>query len=421
MLLTRFSHFLWGTALSLSVLSASCRPTPEANAAPPVVPVQIETLQSETIKQSSEFVGNLEAAQVVEVRPEIQGRIEQILVTPGQAVGAGQSVMVLKPDQTVPQYEGSLAAVDVAIGTRDNALKALDVAEAQLDSAEAKLDLDTVNVSRADQLVEAGALGQIRLDEALTQQEASQNDVIAAQEAVEAAKVQIQQAEATIRQAEAQADASLVSVEFKDVVTPIAGVMDDLPVKLGDYVSVGQPVAKVTQLDALLLNLQVPSNRSAELRTGLVVELLDPTSKQQLATGSLTFVSPTVDAEAQSILAKAQFRNPEGQLRDGQYVEARIIWETQPGVLVPVTAITRVGGKNFIYVLADETSDAGEATVARLTPVELGDIQGDDYQVISGVEVGDRIAVSNILKLSDGVPVEPASEAESESFIESES
>ncbi len=415
-LLTRLSPFLWGTALSLSVLSASCRPTPEANAAPPVVPVQIETLQSETIKQSSEFVGNLEAAQVVEVRPEIQGRIEQIFVTPGQDVGAGQSIMVLKPDQTVPQLEGSLAGVDVAIGTRENAIKALDIAEAQLDSAEAKLELDTVNVSRAQQLVEAGALGQIRLDEALTQQEASQNNVIAAQESVAAAQVQVTQAEAGIRQAQAQADASLVSVEFKDVVTPIAGVMDDLPVKLGDYVSVGQPVAKVTQLDALLLNLQVPSNRSAELRTGLVVELLDPTSKQQLATGSLTFVSPTVDPEAQSILAKAQFRNPDGQLRDGQYVEARIIWETQPGVLIPVTAITRVGGKSFVYVLEDETSEAGDATVARLTPVELGDIQGNDYQVISGVEVGDRIAVSNILKLSDGVPVEP--ESESESFTE---
>ncbi|MEM1281074.1 MAG: efflux RND transporter periplasmic adaptor subunit, partial [Cyanobacteria bacterium P01_H01_bin.152] len=235
---------------------------------------------------------------------------------------------------------------------------------------------------------------------------------------VAAAQVQVQQAEAGIRQAEAQADAARVSVEFKDIVTPISGVLDNLPVKLGDYVSPGQPIAKVTQLDALLLNIQVPSNRASQLRTGLVVELLDPNSQESLGTGSLTFVSPTVDNEAQTILTKAQFRNPDGQLRDGQYVEARIIWETQPGVLVPVTSISRVGGQNFIYVLADETSDAGEATVARLTPVELGDIQGNDYQVISGVEVGDRIAVSNILKLSDGVPVEPTS---SESFTDSES
>ncbi|MEM9504824.1 MAG: efflux RND transporter periplasmic adaptor subunit, partial [Cyanobacteria bacterium P01_E01_bin.43] len=358
------------------------------------------------------FVGNLEAVQIVEVRPEIQGRIEQILVEPGQEVGAGQSVMVLKPDQTVPNYEGSLAGVDVAIGSRENAVKGLDIAKAQLETARAQLELDTVNVARAQQLVEAGALGQIRLDEALTQQEASQNAVITAEEQVSAAQVQIQQADAAVRQAQSQADASLVSVAFKEVVTPIAGIVDNLPVKLGDYVSTGQPVAKVTQLDALTLNLQVPSNRSAELRTGLAVELLDPISKEQLAAGSLTFVSPTVEAEGQTILAKAQFRNPDGNLRDGQAVEARIVWDTQPGILVPTTAITRVGGQNFVFVV-DEEANANDQAVVRLSPVELGDIQDGNYQVMSGLEQGDRIATSNILKLSDGVPIEPASESES--------
>lgn len=404
----RLSPFFLGTALSLSLLGTSCRPTPEANAAPPVIPVQLATLQTSTVKDSSEFVGNLEAAQIVEVRPEIQGRIEQIFVEPGQAVGAGQSIMVLKPDQTVPQYQGSLAGVDVAIGNRDNALKALDVAKAQLNTAAATLELDAVNVDRAQQLVDAGALGQIRLDEALNKQEASRNNVIAAREQVAAAEVQVQQAEAAIRQAQAQADASRVSVEFKDVVTPIAGVLDNLPVKLGDYVNTGQAVAKVTQLEAMLLNIQVPSNRAAQLRTGLAVELLDPNTKAQIATGSLTFVAPTVDTQAQTILTKAQFRNPDGQLRDGQYVEARIIWATQPGLLIPVTSITRVGGKNFVYVVDEQPDDNGQ-TVVRLTPVELGDIAGDNYQVRSGLEVGDRIAVSNILKLRDGVPVQPES------------
>ena len=406
------SPLFLGTAISLSLLSASCRSTPEAEASVPAVPVKLATLQSDTVKDSSKFVGNLEAVQIVEVRPEIQGRIEQILVEPGQEVGAGQSVMVLKPDQTVPDYEGSLAGVEVAIGSRDNAVKGLDIAKAQLDTARAQLEYDSVNVTRAQQLVEAGALGQIRLDEAVTLQEASQNAVITAEEQVAAAQVQIQQADASIRQAQAQADASFVSVEFKEVVTPIAGVVDDLPVKLGDYVSTGQPVAKVTQLDALILNLQVPSNRSAELRTGLTVELLDPVSKEQLATGSLTFVSPTVEAEGQTILAKAQFRNPDGNLRDGQAVEARIVWDTQPGILVPTTAITRVGGQNFVFVVDKEADENGQEVV-HLTAVELGDIQDGNYQVMSGLEQGDRIATSNILKLSDGVPVESASESES--------
>jgi RND family efflux transporter MFP subunit len=372
------------------------------------VPVIVETLQTGDVKDSTEFVGNLEATQIAEVRPEIQGRVERILVTPGQEVGAGQSILVLKPDQTLPQYQGAEAGVEVAIGQRDNALKALDVARAQRETAAYNVQFDNANVDRAQQLVAAGGLAQIRLDEALAKQEASKNQLIAANEQVAAAEVAVQQAEAQIRQAQAQADASLVSLELKDVVAPISGVMDDLLVKVGDYVSVGQAITKVAQTQTLTLNLQVPPERAADLRTGLEVELIDPTSKSQLATGSLTFVAPTVNPDAQAIQTKAQFRNVDNLLRDGQFVSARIIWATQAGVLIPTTAVTRVGGKDFVFRVADEPNEAGQEIV-NLHPVELGDIQGDRYQVLSGLEAGDQIAVSNILKLSDSAPIEPES------------
>ena len=167
-------------------------------------------------------------------------------------------------------------------------------------------------------------------------------------------------------------------------------------------------MAKVAQMEAVFLNIEVPSNRSMQLRTGLTVELIDPTSKEQLATGSLTFVSPTVNTEGQTILTKARFRNPDGNLRDGQNVQARIIWETQPGLLIPTTAISQVGGKSFVFLVDDEPNE-NEQEVVRLSPVELGAIQGNSYQVMAGLEAGDRIAVSNILKLRDGVPIQPES------------
>jgi RND family efflux transporter MFP subunit len=370
------------------------------------VPVALETLQPSTVKDSSAFVGNLEAVQIVEIRPEIQGRIERILVSPGQEVGAGQSMMVLKPDQTVPQYEGAVAGVDVAFGNRDNALKALEVARAQRATAQSNLQLDTINVERAKMLVDAGALGQIRLDEALAKQEASKNSLTAAEQQVAGAQVVVQQAEAQVRQAQSQVQSASVSVGFKDVVSPIAGVVDNLPVKVGDYVSVGQLVTKVAQTDTLYLNIEVPPERASQLRTGLAVELLDPNSNQQLAVGNLTFVSPTVNTEAQSILTKAQFRNVDSKLRDGQFVQARIVWASQPGVLVPTGAISRVSGQDFVFLLDDQPNESGQEVV-RLQPVKLGAIQGEKYQVLSGLKVGDRIAVSNILKLRDGAPIEP--------------
>lgn len=400
--------FLLGTALCASLLGTGCRSTPEAEAAPPVIPVKLETLQSSTLKESSEFVGNLEAVQIADVRTEIQGRIERISVTPGQEVGAGQSLLTLKPDQTVPQLEGSLAGIDLARGNRENALKALDVAKAQRDTAKANLQLDTINVERAKQLVEAGALAQIYLDEARAKREAARNNLVAANEQVAAAEVAVSQTEAQIRQAEAQAAASQVSVDFKEVVSPIAGVVDNIAVKVGDYVSVGQSVTRVAQTDTLYLNIEVPPERSANLRTGLAVELLDPNSKQQLAIGSLSFISPTVNTNTQSILTKAQFRNVGNQLRDGQFVQARIIWSNQPGVLVPTTAISRVSGQDFVYLVAAQPNESGQEFV-QMKSVELGDIQNNQYQVISGLKAGDRIAVTNILKLRDGIAIEPES------------
>ena len=194
-------------------------------------------------------------------------------------------------------------------------------------------------------------------------------------------------------------------------------MVDDFPVKEGAYVSAGQSVvARITQLDDLFLNIQVPANRANQLKLGLPLNLIDPNSKEKLSTGELTFISPTVNQENQTILARARFNN-EGNLRNGQYVQARLTWDTKDGILVPTGAISRTGGKEFVYQVSNEPNENGQEVV-NLTPVELGDIQDNSYQVISGLEAGDRIAVSNILKLRDGAPVEPESQADSNTASE---
>ncbi len=399
-----------GLIASASLVTASCRQIePSASAsAPPPTPVQVETLSEGTLEDSSEFVGNLEAIARVEVRPESQGRIQEVLVQPGQFVEAGQPLLVLEPDQTIPQFEGAQASVSVAQASRETAVRQKQVAETQQETAASNLELQRVNLERAEYLLEQGVIGQFDFDRAQFNYESAQNQLDAAQEQVQAAEAAIAQADASIQQAQAQANSARVPVEFKIVTAPISGFLGDLLVNLGDYVSTGQAIATIAQNDALDLRINLPSNRSQQLRAGLPVELIDPNNNERLSTGQVTFISPTVDATAQTILIKAQFANVDGSLRDGQYVQARIIWETQPGVLVPTTAISRISGQNFVFVVSEATAEGGEPqTVVQLSPVQLGDIQGDRYQVIDGLQTGDRIATSNILKLRDGVPVAP--------------
>ncbi len=181
------------------------------------------------------------------------------------------------------------------------------------------------------------------------------------------------------------------------MVAPITGVVGEFPVKVGDYVNIGQTITTLTQNDSLDLNLSIPSNRLRQLRTNLPVQLIDPTTQQVIGTGAISYISPNVSSNQQSILSKARFRNSQGRLRDGQYVRARVIWNRQPGILIPTVAISRIGGQSFVFVTENQ----------RL--VRLGDIQGPNYQVIDGLKSGETIVTSGILKLREGTPIQPIS------------
>ena len=415
----RLSPVILGATLSISFLSTACNSSSDATDAEAstqarAIPVHILKLDSDTVRDRSEFVGNLEAVKIVEVRPQIQGQIESILVEAGERVEAGQTIMELQPDQSASDYQAAVERVNVAKDDYQNSLKKLEIAKAKRDSAQAEYDLASKYVPRVQKLFDEGGVAQVRLDETLQKAEAAKNDLLSAEQEVSEAETEINQAQTNIREAQAQAKSASVSVGYKTVKAPISGVMDDFPVKEGDYVNAGQSVvAKIAQLDNLFLNIQVPSSQANRLETGLEVDLLDPTTKKELSEGKITFVSPTVNQENQTILARARFNN-QGNLRDGQYVQARLIWDTEDGILVPTEAISRTGGKEFVYEVSNEPNENGQEVVS-LTPVELGPIQNDSYQVLSGLETGDRIAVSNIQKLRDGVPVQPESnEAESQ-------
>ena len=414
----RHLSLLLGVTLAVSSLTTACNSSSDADAEASTeasaIPVQTVKLQTDTIRDRSEFVGNLEAVKIVEVRPQIQGQIESILAEAGERVEAGQTIMELEPDQSASDYQAAVERVNVAKDDYQNALKKLEIAKAKRDSAQSEYDLASKYVPRVQKLVEEGGIAQVRLDEVTQKSEAAKNDLLSAEEGVSEAQIEINQAQTNIRQAQAQAESASVNVGYKSVKAPISGVMDDFPVKQGDYVNTGQSVvARIAQLDNLFLNIQVPSSRISQLKPGLEVDLIDPNSKEELSTGKITFVSPTVDRENQTILARARFNNVTGQLRDGEYVQARLIWDTEPGILVPTGAISRTGGKEFVYQVSNEPNKNGQEVVSQ-TPVELGPIQNDSYQVISGLKTGDRIAVSNIQKLQDGAPVQPES-AKSES------
>ena len=382
----------------------------EAQAPPEVqaTAVVTETVQASRIKISSEFVGALEAQDRVTLRPEVEGRITQIFVEEGDQVLAGAPMFQLSPDRSQALVRGAEADIEVARASRNAAEAEILEAEADRDTANAEKVLQDTEYTRTQTLVEQGALPQQSLDQVARDRDAAIATLNASERRIQSAEANLGEAQAALRRAESNAEVANEDLSDYQLVAPIDGIVGDLPVKIGDYVSIGELVTTLTRNQTMDLRLSIPVERSDELQAGLPVELRTEAGTDPLVNGSISFVAERVDEGAQAILAKATFPNPGGLLRDEQFVRADVIWTEEPGVLVPTTAISRVGGQSFVFVM-EPSEEADVEHIAVQRPVQLGVIEGNQYQVISGLNAGETVITSGILRLSDGAPVTPES------------
>ncbi len=409
---------------------------------PPAFPVEMERLQEEPLEDSSEFVGTLDSQAGVSLQPEADGRVTQIFVSSGDSVAAGDPIMQLSPERSQADYNAALANVSAARSARDTARSQLRAAEARQTELLADLQLQQTDYERTATLVAQGALPQTDLDQISRDRTVAQSALNSARQEIAALSSSLEQAGATLSQTQASADATQQDLLDKTVTAPIAGIVGDIPIDLGDYVTAGTQLATITQNADLDVEVAVPIGEASRLRTGMTVELIPFGEERAIATGSISFVSPTTDSATQTVLAKARFSAPTQPLQDDQRLEVRIIWDRRPGILLPATAISRLGGQTFVFV-PDEPDPAaagetpaeeppggqgkapGEAAgpppmVARLKPVKLGDLQGNEYQVLEGLAAGDTVITSGLLNLRDGVPIMPQSESGGESGGESD-
>lgn len=191
--------------------------------------------------------------------------------------------------------------------------------------------------------------------------------------------------------------------DFK-IPAPIAGVVDDILVNQGDYVNTSTKLTTVTQNQPLEVNVKLPTALIPRLHEGMLVELRDGQALS-FGTAPVFFISPNVDNTG-TVLVKSLFDNSKNQLRNGQNVIAKIVWRKRPGILIPTTAVSRLGGLDSVYVVQMQ----GQFQfVARRKHVKLGDIQGDRYPILEGLQPGEKVIVSDVLDLRDGQLITPKS------------
>jgi len=355
-------------ALSAVVFAACSGPT--AGGAPPAFPptmVKIEPAKASPIENATEYVATLTSLQSTTIHPQIDGQITQIFVKSGDRVAQGARLMQI-------DAERQRAAVSSQ--------------EAERTSREADVTFARQRHQRASELFKAGAISQQEFEQAQTA---------------------LETAEASLKALSAQVEQQRVQLRYYTVAAPTAGVIGDVPVRVGSQVSPQTLLTSIDQNQTLEVYVQVPIERSRALKAGLPIQILSSEGTETLGKATISFIAPSVDPETQSILVKGTVQNPDGRLRASQFVRARIVWNTGEGLVVPVTSVLRVNGQFFAFVAEDSKGPDGQpALVAKMRPVTVGPIMGNNYQVLTGLKPGERLVVSGAQKLGDGAPIVPA-------------
>lgn len=349
------------------LLALACGGKPAAGpAAPPPVAVEVRPVAEAEIHESSEYLATVKSRRSVDVQPQAEGVVTRIFVKSGDRVAAGQPLLQIDPAKQRATVRSQEAA-------RAQKRAALDYARQQ--------------AKRMAALYQGGAVSKQTADEA---------------------ESALAQAQADYDALGAQVEEQAVALSYYRVTAPAAGVVGDIPVRAGDRVTTATLLTTLQANEALELYVSVPVERAADLKLGLPVEIVGEGGKA-LATTRIDFVAPQVNDQTQSVLAKAPVPSDQG-LRAAQVVRARIVWSARRGLVVPVLAVTRVSGQYFVFVAEPGPSAAGASgaaggLVARQRPVRLGEVQGNDYVVLSGLRPGEQVVVSGAQKLGDGAPI----------------
>jgi len=341
-------------------LAGCAKPAPP-QAAPQAMPVKTETIAAAPVPQYDEYVATIKGRRSATIQPQVDGNLVRIYVHSGDRVKPGQILMEIDP----AKQEATVAS------SKSTELQKLAVYQ-----------YNQIEVERQRKLFEQGVTSRDAFDQAEQSYKNSQADYESAVATTQSQRKQL---------------------GYYHIAAPFDGIVGDVPVHLGDYVSATTVLTTVDENRDLEAYIYIPTQKVTDIRKGLQVLILD-NQENLLEKTAIDFVSPQVDSGLQGILAKAPVHSDLGRLRNLQQIKARVVWATSSIPVVPVLAVTRLGGQTFVYVA---TTQGDGKYVAKQRPITIGDTVGNDYAVLGGLQNGEKVIVSGTQFLVDGAPVQP--------------
>ena len=361
--------------MALAVSLAACDRGKEgdkakkAAAAPPPPAVVVAEVVQKTVPIYAEYVAQTDARETVEIRARVQAFLEAQHFTEGTVVKKDQLLFTLDKRE----YEAKLYQ-----------------AKAELEVAMARLGKAETDERRLKPLAERKAVPQQDYDNAAA-------NLLAAQAAVSSAKSKVVEAE--------------LNLSYCTIRSPIAGLIGKRLVAPGNLVGKGEPTLldTVSSIDPIRVNTTISeaeylrffAQRKAGGNSSAPLELILADGSVFPHKGKLVIVDRAVDQKTGTLNFSAEFPNPDGQLRPGQFGRVRAIVEiAKDAIVIPKRAVQEIQGMKTVLVV-------GAENMVALRTIQPGETVGDLLIVRDGVKPGERVIVEGVQKARPGSKVNP--------------
>jgi multidrug efflux system membrane fusion protein len=394
--------------------SAQARP-----AAPPPVPVGVATAEQKVVPLQVVAVGNVQAYTTVAVKSQVAGQIVEVHFREGQEVKRGELLFTI--DQR--PLQASLRQMEANVARDRAQLRQMEAAvaqkQAEVTQALANLERDLaqaenarVQEERYRELVRRELIAREQYDQVRTTLAALQATVQADRAAVDnarasarAAEAMVDNAKATIAANEAMVDTARLQLAYTTIKAPMDGRTGNLLVQAGNVVKGNDenPLVVINQVQPIYVSFAVPEQHLADVkhylaRDGLKVEAMLDGGKRSVV-GTLSFVNNTVDPTTGTIQLKATFRNADGALWPGQFVDVALTLTSERSTVVPARAVQAGQQGSFVFVVKPDST-------VESRPVKVGRRLGAEIVVDQGLTGGERVVTDGQLRLVPGARVE---------------
>lgn len=337
---------------------------------PPVIPVHAETVKTQDVPLHFESIGTLKPSVIVEIRPQVNGMLQEAHFKEGQFVKKGTL----------------LFTIDSASYTIR-----LQETEAQLNQAKAALEIALKKVERYRQL--------------------SNKDLIPQQEWDEL-QSQVTKHEAQIQGDEAKVASAKLDLQHCEITAPISGRISKISIHPGNLVAAAQTTSLTTISNTNVLNVEFTLTErefqqlSAEHRHGnYPIEICPFCSQNDVSKGNLTFLDNSFDAQTGLLHLQGKMLNDHHRFLPGQHVHVRIpIQITHDALVIPQKSVKINQQGPYVFVIKDDKT-------VEIRHVKIGEEIGENVVILEGLAPRELIVTEGHLRLSPGLKVEIKAEA----------